>query len=101
MLLHAVWVKAVNPEDREIDTVADAIGPVVLGKLHDPVESECAQSRIVKGGGKRDVHDSNAGVIDHGSSLRVLRGCPAGRSALTIQRLVESVKARDARLVRC
>jgi hypothetical protein len=27
MLLHAVWVKAINPENREIDTVADAIGP--------------------------------------------------------------------------
>jgi hypothetical protein len=31
MLLHAVRVKAVNPENREIHTIADAIGPVVLG----------------------------------------------------------------------
>src|SRR5690242_6378503 len=39
MLLHAVWVKAVNPENREIDTIADAIDPVVFGKLHDPMEA--------------------------------------------------------------
>jgi len=71
MLLHAVWVKAVNPENREIDTIADAIGPV-LGKLHDPTEAERAQSGIVEGGGTRDVRDSNAGVIDHCGILRVL-----------------------------
>jgi hypothetical protein len=29
-------VKAVNPENRIIDTIADAIGPVVLRELHDP-----------------------------------------------------------------
>jgi hypothetical protein len=101
MLLHAVWVKAVNPENWEIDTVADAIGPVVLWKLHDPVEAECAQSRIVKRGGTRDVRDSNAGVIDHGGILRIVSGCSAGRSPLTIQKHVERLKTRDARLVRC
>jgi len=63
-----VRVKAVNPENREIDTIADAIDPVVFGKLHDPMEAERAQSRIVKGGGTGDVRDSNAGVIDHGYS---------------------------------
>jgi hypothetical protein len=68
MLLHAVWVKAVDPENREIDTIADAIGPVVLGKLHNPTEAECAQSRIVKDGGTGDVRDSNACVIDHCAS---------------------------------
>jgi hypothetical protein len=53
MLLHTVWLKAVNPENREIDTIADAIGPVVLGKLYDPTEAECAQSRTVKKAGER------------------------------------------------
>jgi hypothetical protein len=49
MLLHAMGVKAVNPEDRVIDTIANAIGPVVLWKLRDPAQAERAQSRIVKG----------------------------------------------------
>ena len=31
MLLRAVRVKAVNPENKEIHTIADAIGPVVSG----------------------------------------------------------------------
>ena len=29
MLLHAMWAKAVNLENRVIDTIADAIGSVV------------------------------------------------------------------------
>jgi hypothetical protein len=29
-------VKAINPENRVIDAIADAIGPIVLRKLHDP-----------------------------------------------------------------
>jgi hypothetical protein len=69
-LLHAVWVKAVNPENREIDAITDAVGPVVLGKLHNPTKTECAQSRIVKSGGTGNVRDSNASVIDHGRILR-------------------------------
>jgi hypothetical protein len=48
MLFHAVGVKAVNPENSEIHTIADAIGPVVLGKLHDSTGAECPKSRIVK-----------------------------------------------------
>ena len=31
MLLHAVWMKAVNPENWILDTTADAISPIVLG----------------------------------------------------------------------
>src|SRR5438552_10732577 len=68
MLLHAMWVKAVNPENRVIDPIANAISPVVLGELHDPAEAERAQSRIVKGGGTADVRDSNPGVVDHCAS---------------------------------
>jgi hypothetical protein len=49
MPLHAMWVKAVDPENGVIDTIADAIGPVALRKLHDPAQAECAQSRSVKG----------------------------------------------------
>jgi len=36
MLFHAVGVKAVNPENRVIDTVADAIRSIGLGDLRDP-----------------------------------------------------------------
>jgi hypothetical protein len=60
-----MWVKAVNPENRVIDTIADAIGAVVHGKLHDPAEAERAQSRIVKGGGTGDVRDTDPCMVDH------------------------------------
>jgi hypothetical protein len=62
MLLHSMRVKAVNPENRVIDAIADA---GVLGKLHDPAQAECAQSRIVKGGGTDDVRDTDPGMVDH------------------------------------
>ena len=65
MLPHAVWVKAVNPVNGVIDTITNAIGPVVFGKLHHPAEAKHTQSCIVKGGGAGDVRDSNAGVVDH------------------------------------
>jgi hypothetical protein len=68
MLLNALWVKAVNPENRVIDTIADGISPVVLRELHDPAEAERTQSHIVKGGGTADVRDSNASVVDHFAS---------------------------------
>jgi hypothetical protein len=71
MLLHAMGVKAVNPEHRVINTIADAIGPVVRGHLCDPAEAERTQRCIVKGGGTRDVRDSNAGVVDHCGGLRL------------------------------
>jgi len=58
-------VKAVDPENRVIDTIADAIGPVVLRKLHDPAQAKCAQSRIAKGRGPGDVRDTDARMVDH------------------------------------
>ena len=82
MLLYAVRVKAINPENREIDAIADAIGPVIGGQLHDPAEAECTQSGIVKCGGTDDVRDANAGMIDHGGILYI--GTGAGCSSLTI-----------------
>ena len=69
MLLHAMGMKTVDPENRIIHTVADAIGPVVLGKLHDPAQAERTRRCIVKGGGTGDVGVSNAGVVDHCGSL--------------------------------
>jgi hypothetical protein len=63
MLLRFMWVKAVDPEDRVIDAIADAIGPV-LRKLHDPVQAKCAQSRIVKSRGPDDVRDTDARMVD-------------------------------------
>jgi hypothetical protein len=67
MLLHAMWVKAVNPENRVIDTIADGIGPVVLGKLHDPAQTERAESRIVKGG-TGNIRDTDACMVNHDES---------------------------------
>ena len=45
---------------RIIDTVADTILPVVLGKLHDPAQAERTRRCIVKGGGTGDVRDIDA-----------------------------------------
>ena len=75
VLLHAMWVKAVNPENRVIDTIADAIGSVVLGNLRDPAETERTQSRIVKGGGTGDVRDTNACMVDHCRVLILSNAC--------------------------
>ena len=65
VLLDAMRVKAVDPEDRIVDAVADAIGAVVRGKLHDPTQTECAQRRIVECGGAGDVRDTDAGMVEH------------------------------------
>jgi hypothetical protein len=70
-----MWVKAVDPEDRVIDTIADAIGSVVRGKLLDPAEAERTQSPIVKGGRMFNVRDSNARVVDHCGVLRSSKIC--------------------------
>jgi hypothetical protein len=75
MLLHAVWMKAVNPENREINTIANAIGPIVPRKLHHSTEAKCAQSRIIKDGRTGNVRDSDAGMIDHCGILRTSTGC--------------------------
>jgi hypothetical protein len=65
MLLHTMWVETVNPENRVIDAIADAIGSVVLRKVHNATQAECAQSRIVKRCGTGDVRDTNARMVDH------------------------------------
>jgi hypothetical protein len=65
MLLYAMRVKAVNPENRVIDAIADGVGSVVLRKLRDPPEAECAQDRVVKRCGTGDIRDTNARMVDH------------------------------------
>jgi hypothetical protein len=65
VLFHTMRVESVNPENRVIDAIADAIGPIVIRKLHDPPQSECAQSRIVKGSGSGDVRDTDSSMVDH------------------------------------
>src|SRR6516164_2779931 len=80
VLLHTMRVKPVNPEDRVIDAVADAVGSGVLRKLHDPAEAKGAQSRIVKSGRTANVRDSDAGVVDHRTPAEPAAG-PFGRPA--------------------
>ena len=65
-------VNAVNPVNGVIDTITNAIGPVVFGKLHHPAEAKHPQICIVKGGGAGDVRDSNAGVVDHCGVLHLI-----------------------------
>jgi hypothetical protein len=42
VLLNSMWVEAVNPEYRMVDAIADAVGPFVLGQLHNPAQAERA-----------------------------------------------------------
>jgi hypothetical protein len=74
MLLHAMLVKAVDPKDRVFDAVTDAVGPFVLGHLHQPTHTKRAQSSVVECGGTNDVRDSNACVVDHRDTLGLERG---------------------------
>ena len=71
VLFHAMRVKAVNPENRVVNAVADTIGPTVVRHLHHAAHAKRAQSGVVKRGGTTDVRDSNSGVIDHRSTLSV------------------------------
>ena len=64
VLPRAVRVEAVNPENRTVDAVPDAISSFVLGKLHDAAEAKYPQGSVIEGGGPDDVRDSNAGVIN-------------------------------------
>jgi hypothetical protein len=42
MLADRMQVKSINPEDRILDAVTDAIGSNILGHLHDRAQSEGA-----------------------------------------------------------
>src|SRR5438270_6737615 len=65
MLFDGVWVVSIDPEDGIVDTVADAVGPHVIGNLHHSAHAKRFQSRVVEGGGTADVRDSNASVVNH------------------------------------
>jgi hypothetical protein len=60
-----VWVISIDPEDRIIETVADAVSPRIIRHLHHSAHTKRPQSGGVEGGGTADVCDSNAGVINH------------------------------------
>jgi hypothetical protein len=66
-------MKPINPENRVVDAVADAIGSVVLRKLYYTTQAEGTQSRVVKGGGTSDVRNSDASMVDHDDSSLVPR----------------------------
>jgi hypothetical protein len=59
-------VEAVDPENRILDAIADA---VVSGKLHRPAETKRAQGRIVKDGRSRNVRDADTRMVDHRNTL--------------------------------
>jgi hypothetical protein len=42
VLADRMRVKSIDPEDRILDAVTDAIGSNILGHLHDPAQSEAA-----------------------------------------------------------
>jgi hypothetical protein len=65
MLPHTVGMKAVNPEDRVLDTIADAISPIVLGNLHNPAEAERTKSGIVKSRRPANVGNADSCVVNH------------------------------------
>jgi hypothetical protein len=49
VVLGAVRMEAINPENRILDAIADSIATLILGQLLHAAEAERAQSRIVKG----------------------------------------------------
>ena len=66
MLLHAVRMKAVDPENRMLVTIADAVSSIILGNLHNPSETERAESGIVEGRrSSANVRDADARMVDH------------------------------------
>jgi hypothetical protein len=65
MLLDAMRVKPVNPENRIIDPIADRIGSFILRNLHNAAQAKCAEGRIIKNSRTGDVRDSDACVVDH------------------------------------
>jgi hypothetical protein len=65
MLLHAVGMKAIDPENRILDTIADGIGSIVFGKLHDPAQTERAKSRVIKSRGPANLRDADTRMVNH------------------------------------
>src|ERR1700722_4868742 len=65
MLFDGVGGISIDPEDRIIEAVADAVCPRVIGHLHHSAHTKRPQSGVVEGGGTADVCDSNAGVVNN------------------------------------
>jgi hypothetical protein len=63
-LLHAVGMKAVDPEYRMLVTIADTISSIILRNLHDSAQTESAQSGIVKSCRPVNLCDADAGVVN-------------------------------------
>jgi hypothetical protein len=63
MLFDGVWMISINPEDRMVKTVADAVNPRSIGHLHHTAHANRPQSGVIEGGGTTDVCDPNAGVV--------------------------------------
>src|ERR1700722_20645745 len=49
MLFDGVWVISIDPEDRIIEAVADAVRPRVIGHLHHSAHTKGARRRAVEG----------------------------------------------------
>jgi hypothetical protein len=56
---------SINPEDRIIETVADAVSSYTIRDLHHPAYTKRAQRRVLEDGGMANVRNSNAGVVNH------------------------------------
>src|SRR6185436_1466854 len=65
VLLDAVCMKAINPEDGVIDSVSNCIGAIARRKQRDPPQAQCAQDGVVELGGPSDVRNTDARVVDH------------------------------------
>jgi hypothetical protein len=65
MLFDGVWMISINPEDRIIETIADAVSPRIIGHLHHSAHTKRPQGGVIERGGTADVCDPNAGVVNH------------------------------------
>ena len=65
MLFDGVRMKSINPEDRVVEAVADAVGPDVIGDLPYSVQTKRTQSRVIEFGGTADIRNADSSVVNH------------------------------------
>jgi hypothetical protein len=65
MLFDGMRVVAIDPKDRILNTVANAIATHIIGHLPHPAHAKCCQGCIVEIGGTANVRAANSSVVNH------------------------------------
>lgn len=61
MIFDGVWVVSIDPKNRIVDAVADAVSSQSIRHLHYAAHTQRPQGGVVEGGRTADVRDSDAG----------------------------------------